>query len=86
MWFLVIFCPPLYFFLRGRWFAGIINFCVCAVAFALIPILPVAILIGAIAVGHAAIDYGRRERTKFAKEQAREFAKELKAAQGSQGK
>jgi hypothetical protein len=78
MWFFVLFCPPLYFFFKKKIIAAIITTVLmlsATVFFFVFP--PIGLFIGFIAVGWAAMDYGRGERTKFAKEQASEIAKAI---------
>lgn len=78
MWLFVFICPPLYFFFKKRIFAGIISAILMLSATVLFFVFPpIGLFIGFIAVGWAAMDYGKRERTKFAKEQAAEIAKAI---------
>lgn len=78
MWFFVFVCPPAYFFMRKKIGAGIFSSVLCALALFTLFVPPIAIVFAFIAVAHAAVDYGKKERTSFAKEQAREIAKEMK--------
>lgn len=79
MWLFVLFCPPAYFFLKRRFFAGIISAVLMLSATVFLFVFPpIGLFIGFIAVAWAAVDYSRRERTKFAKEQAAEIAKAMK--------
>ena len=81
MWFFVIFCPPIYFFVRKKFGAGIFSSILCLLALIMIFIPPIALFIGFIAIAHAAVSYGKYERSKFAQEQAREIAKAIKQQQ-----
>lgn len=79
MWLFVFICPPAYFLFRKKIIAAIVStvlMLAATVFFFVFP--PIGLFIGFIAVGWAAMDYGRGERTKFAKEQAVEIAKAMK--------
>lgn len=79
MWLFVFICPPVYFLFRKKIIAAIVStvlMLAATVFFFVFP--PIGLFIGFIAVGWAAMDYGRGERTKFAKEQAVEIAKAMK--------
>lgn len=70
MMFFVFVCPPVYFFMRKKIGAAIVSCILCALALFTLFLPPVAFVFAFIAVAHAMVDYGKKERTSFAKEQA----------------
>ena len=78
MWFFAIFLPPVYLFMKGRVFAGIINLMICFVGLATIPFFGIGFLFLIIAVMQSAMTYSRTERTKFINQQAEAIASKMK--------
>lgn len=78
MWFWILFCPPVYFILKGKIVACVISAILMLGATVFLFVFPpLGLIIGFCAVGWAAADYRKREQTKFIKEQAAEIAKAM---------
>ena len=82
MWFFAIFLPPVYLFMKGRVFAGIINLMICFVGLATIPFFGIGFLFLIIAVMQSAMTYSRTERTKFINQQAEAIASKMRDKDG----
>ncbi len=80
MWFLAVFLPPVYFMVRGRWIAAIINgfFWGLGLLFSLALIgLPLVLL----CIAHAGIDVARHTREKEMQRQAQLIAREMQPSE-----
>jgi len=82
MWFFAIFMPPVYLFMKGRVFAGIVNLIICFVGLATIPFFGIGILFLIIAVMQSAMTYSKTERTKFINQQAEAIASKMRDKDG----
>jgi hypothetical protein len=77
MWFLALFLPPVYLFMRGRIFAGIINSILCVVGLLTIPIMGIGLFFLFCAVVQSLMTYSKIERTKVINEQAEAIATKM---------
>lgn len=73
MYLIIIFASPLYFVLRKKWGAFILNFILYSLAFITLAIFGLGIIFWALAVGHA----GWHLRKEFMMEQATMIAQEM---------
>lgn len=77
MWFIAIFLPPVYLFIRGRVIAGIINTIVCIIGLATIPIFGIGLFFLFCAAMQSAMTYNNVERTKVINQQAEAIAEKM---------
>ena len=67
---LIFFCSPLYFLIRGRWIAAILNGCVYLVAIPLLFVFGLGIVPWTMAVAHGMWDFYRFNREAEMQRQA----------------
>lgn len=75
MWFLIIFLPFVYLFLKQKWFAGVINLILCIISISTILLFGIGILFWLLAVVQASYHYRKYELNEHAKDIAREMNK-----------
>jgi hypothetical protein len=86
MYLVALFCPPLYFAIRGRWIAAAIHAINWLIAlFFVMSILaaPVGVFLWVFSAGHACWDLSNTSRQKHIEEQAEAIARKM--TQGKSG-
>jgi len=66
MFFIVIFIPPLYFVLRKKWGAFIVNLILMIIAGITLPIFFIGFIFWFLAIGHAAWHYRQEQLERHA--------------------
>ncbi len=77
MWFFAIFLPPVYLFMQGRVFAGIVNSILCLVGFATIPLMGVGFFFLFCATLQSLMTYRKVEQSKIINQQAEAIASKM---------